>query len=70
MDRLSGHINQRLAKLIIDKQFLIWDKNNLCKYKKIYPTSKTWIFLKSKFDSPISQQLTLFIKPNINPIDN
>ena len=43
--RLSGHVNQRLANLVIDEQLLIWDKNNLCKYKKMYPTSKAWLLL-------------------------
>ena len=53
--RPSGHVNQCLAKLVIDEQLPIWDKNNLRKYKKIYPTSKALILLESKFDSPVSQ---------------
>lgn len=46
MDRSSDFITQHLANLIINEQFLIWNKNNLDKYKKIYSTSKAWIFLK------------------------
>ena len=41
--RPSEHVNQRLANLVIDEQLPIWDKNNLRKYKKIYPTSKIWV---------------------------
>ena len=55
MGRPSGHVNQRLANLVIDEQIPIWDKNNLHKYKKIYLISKTWICLESEFDSPIPQ---------------
>ena len=36
----NGHVNQRLANLVIDEQLPIWDKNDLRKYKKMYPTSK------------------------------
>ena len=68
--RPSGHVNQCLANLIIDEQLLIWDENNLCTYKKIYPTSKVWILLEFEFDSLVPQQLTPSIKPKINPIDN
>ena len=70
ISRLGCHVNQRLANLVINKQLLIWDKNNLCKYKKMYPTSKTWVVLKSEFESPISQQLMLFIEAKINSINN
>ena len=70
MGRPSGHINQRLANLVIDEKFPIWDKNDFRTYKKIYPTSKTWILFESKFDAPIPQQLTLSIEPKINLIDN
>ncbi len=55
IDRPGGHINQRLANLVIDEQLPIWDKNDLRKYKKIYPTSKAWIFLEFEFNSPIPQ---------------
>ena len=65
MDRPSGHVNQRLAKFVIDEQLPIWDKNNLRKYKKIYPTSKAWILLESEFDFPVPQQLTPSIKPTV-----
>ena len=40
MGRTGGHVNQRLANLVIDEQLPIWDKNDLRKYKKMYPTSK------------------------------
>ena len=40
MDTSSNHVNQRLASLIIDKKLLIWDKNNLRIYKKMYSMSK------------------------------
>ena len=40
MGKPSGHVNQRLANLIINKQFLICDKNNFRTYKKIYLTLK------------------------------
>lgn len=53
MGRPSSYINLCLANLIINKQFPIWNKNNLCKYKKIYPMSKTRLFFVSKFDFPI-----------------
>ena len=48
MGRPSDHI-------VINKQLPIWDKNKFCTYKKIYLMSKALIFLKSKFDSLISQ---------------
>ncbi len=70
MDRPSGHVNQRLANLVIDEQLLIWDKNDFRKYKKIYLTSKVWILLESEFNSPISQQLTPSIEVKTNPINN
>lgn len=49
----SGHVNQCLANFVIDKLLLIWDENNLYKYKKIYLTSKEWVILESEFDSLI-----------------
>lgn len=67
MYKLNGHINQYLANLIIHEQFLVEDKNNLRKYKKIYSMSKMQIFLK---DSPILQQLTPSIEIKINSINN
>lgn len=70
MGRPSGHINQYLANLIIDKKLLIWDKNDLRKYKKIYLTSKIYIFFKLEFNFLISEQLKQFIKAKINPINN
>ena len=36
----NGHVNQRLANLVINKSLLTWDKNDLFYYKSIYPTSK------------------------------
>ena len=41
IDKLSSHINQHLANFIIYEQLLVWDKNDLHKYKKIYLSSKT-----------------------------
>lgn len=40
----SGYINQVLAKLIINNQFLPWDPNNLYNYKKVYLILKIWLF--------------------------
>lgn len=40
----SDHVNQRLAKLIIDEQLPAWDEKDLRMYKKMYPTSKAWLF--------------------------
>ena len=70
MGRPGGYINQRLANLVIDKQLLIWDENDLRKYTKMYLTSKAWILLESEFDSPISQQFTPSIEVKTNPINN
>ena len=70
MGRPGDHINQRLASLVIDKQFLIWNRNNFRKYRKIYPSSKAWVSLKSEFNSSISQQLTQSIEAKTNPINN
>ena len=64
----SDHVNQRLVNLIIDEQLPIWDENNLRKYKKIYPSSKTWILLESEFYSPVPQQLTPSIEAKTYPI--
>lgn len=68
IDKLSGHINQRLANFVSDKQILTWDKNNLYKYKKIYPMSKTQIFF--KFDFFVPKQLIQSIKVKISLINN
>ncbi len=70
MGRPGGHVNQRLANLIINEQLPIWDKNDLRKYKKMYPTSKVWVLLESEFDFPVPQQLTPSIKIKINPIND
>lgn len=67
--RPGGHVNEHRDNLVINEQLLICDKKNLCKYKKIYPTSKVWILLESEFNSPIPQQLMPYIKPEINLID-
>lgn len=40
MDKYDGHVNQQVAKLVINKQPSIGDKNNFCKYKNIYLMSK------------------------------
>ncbi len=70
MGRPGGHVNQRLANLVINEQLPIWDENDFRKYKKIYPTSKTWILLESEFNSLIPQQLTPSIEAKTNPINN
>ena len=68
--RPSGHVNHRLANLVINKQLLIWDKNDFRKYKIIYSISKTWILLESVFASFVPHQLTPSIKSKINLINN
>lgn len=40
IDRVKSHLNEYLANLIIDKQLPIWDKNDFCSYKKMYPLPK------------------------------
>lgn len=52
MGKPNGHVNQHLGNLVSDKQLLVWDKNNPQKYKKIYITSKAWIFAESEFFIP------------------
>ncbi len=64
MGKPSGHVNQRLANLVIDEQLPAWDEKDLRKYKKMYPTSKAWILLES--DSPVLQQLTPSVEAKIN----
>lgn len=39
-DRPRKYVNRCLANLIIHKQLLIWDKNDIYKFIKIYLTSK------------------------------
>ena len=70
MGKPSGHINQRLANLVINEQLPIWDKNNLRTYKKIYLTSKAWIFFESEFDFSVFQQFTPSIEAKINLMNN
>lgn len=55
MDRPGDYVNQRLVNLIINEQLPIWDKNNFCKYEKIYLISIIQVFLKFKFDTSVSQ---------------
>ena len=50
--RPGGHVNQRLANLVINEQLPIWDKNDLRKYKKMYPTLKAWILLELRHSYP------------------
>ena len=45
MGQLSGYVNQHLANFIINKQLPIWDNNDFCNYKMIYPASKAQQFL-------------------------
>lgn len=59
LTKLNSHINEHLANFIMDKQFLIWDKNNLHKYKKIYLTSKAQLFLNPTVFYPNSLQYLL-----------
>lgn len=51
INRLGDHENQYLANLIVNEQIPIENESNFRKYKKIYLTSKAWIFFESKFDS-------------------
>ncbi len=69
MDRPDGYVNQRLANLVIDEQLPAWDKNDLCKYKLMYPTSKAWLLLELRHSHPLPQ-LTRSIEAKINPINN
>ncbi len=70
MGRPNVHLKRFLISLVIDEQLLIWDKRNLCKYKKIYLTLKVWVIFESEFDVLISQQLTPSIKVKIHSINN
>ena len=67
--RPGGHVNQRLANLVIDEQFPAWDKNNLVDYKAMYPTSKAWLLLELR-GSLMPQQLIPSVEGKINPIDD
>lgn len=68
MGEPSGHVNQGLANLIIDKQLLAWDPNDLRNSKKMYLISKTWLFL--DFDSFMLQQFIFSIETKIYLIEN
>lgn len=68
--RLGGYINQQLANFIINNQLSIQNKNNLCKYKKMYLILKIQILLKFEFDSPIPQQFIPAIETKTNSINN
>lgn len=65
MGRPNGPMNQYLANFVIDEQHPIWNKNDLFKYKTIYPMSKIWLFLEFQ-DSPIAQQLTFSVETKIH----
>ena len=69
ISRPGGHVNQYLANLVIDEQLPIWDRNDLRKYKTIYPTSKAWALLELQ-ESPIPQQLTPSVEKKFNIMDN
>lgn len=69
ISRLSGYINQQLANFIINNQLSIQNKNNLCKYKKMYLILKIQVLLKSEFDSPIPQQFIPAIETKTNSIN-
>ena len=68
LDKPSGYVNQRLANLITDEKLLAWDENDFHKYKKMHPTLKAWILLKS--DPLVSKQLIPSVETKINPIDD
>ena len=55
MSRPSDFVNQHFINPIINEQHLIWDKNDLYKYKKIYPLIIAWILLESEIDFLILQ---------------
>ena len=65
----NGHVNQRLANLVIDEQLPTWDKNDFLHYKSMYPTSKAWLLLELRH-SHLPQQHTPSIKAKINPIND
>lgn len=60
IDIPSDHINQRLAKLIINEQLPAWDKKKLRIYKKIYLLSKAWLFLESNFLVPPPHRMSRY----------
>ena len=65
----NGHVNQRLANLVIDEQLPTWDKNDLLHYKSMFSTSKAWLLLELRhFHLP--QQHISSIKSKIDPIND
>lgn len=48
----SSYVNQHFANLIINEELPVQDKNDLRKFKKMYETSKAWLFLESDFPLP------------------
>ncbi len=52
LSKLYSYLNQRLANLIINKQFLAYEKNIFYKYKKMYLISKVWIFFEFNLSMP------------------
>ena len=67
----SDHVNQRLANLIINKQLPAWDKKELRMYKKMYPTSKAWLFLESDFPVPQPHRMSRYRgnRPAVTPVN-
>ena len=65
----NSYINQRLANLITDEQFPVWDKTELLKYKSIYLISKAWVLLELRYFHP-SRQISPSVEENFNPINN
>ena len=69
MGRPSGHVNQRLANLVIDEQLPVWDESELLEYKSMYPESKAWVLFELRHSHP-SRRITPSVEVDINPIDD
>ena len=48
----NGHVNQRLANVVIDEQLPSWDEIDLFEYKSMYLTSKVWVLLEFQHSHP------------------
>ncbi len=55
MGTLNGHVNQRLANLVIDEQLPTWNKNDLFHYKSMYLTLKAWLLLELRHSHLLQQ---------------
>ena len=69
MGKSSGPVNQRLANLITNEQFLLWEETELFDYKSMYLTSKAWVLLKLQHSHP-SQPISSSVEGNFNSINN